>query len=135
MKSRILVVDDHPDILRLLICVLETAGFAVITAMRGDDALEQWREHQPDLVLLDINLPGLSGDLVCHTIKTSSSTPVIMMTGQAVTEIQLSQRVPGADGYLIKPFDITGLVDQISHLLEGVTPAPLEISLGSSARR
>ena len=135
MKSRILVGDDHPDILRLLTCVLETAGYAVITAMRGDDALEQWQAHQPDLVLLDINLPGMSGDLVCHTIKTSSSTPVIIMTGQAVTEIQLSQRVPGADGYLLKPFDVMGLVDQISHLVDGVTTAPLEMSLGSSERR
>jgi CheY-like chemotaxis protein len=126
MKSRILVVDDHPDILRLLICLLETAGYAVITATRGDDALEQWQAHQPDLVLLDINLPGMTGDTVCHVIKTSSSTPVIIMTGQAVTEIQLSQRVPGADGYLLKPFDVMGLVEQIAQLLDGVVLKSVE---------
>ncbi|MBA3469548.1 MAG: response regulator [Herpetosiphonaceae bacterium] len=124
MTPRILIVDDHPDILRLLICILQTAGYTTITAMRGDDALEQWHAHHPDLVLLDVNLPGIAGDEVCHQIKASSDTPVIMMTGNAVSDIQLSQRVPDADGYLMKPFDLIELLDQISALLSGARAEP-----------
>lgn len=125
MPASILVIDNHPDILRLLTCVLQIEGYEVIPAMCGDDALELWRTRQPDLVLLDLNLPRVTGDVVCHQIKTSSNTPVIMMTGNAVTEIQFSQRVPGADGYLLKPFDVMELVAQISHALEAVRTAPV----------
>ncbi len=125
MPARILIVDDHPDILRLLICILQTAGYDVITAMRGDDALDQWHTHHPDLVLLDVNLPGVTGDEICRQIKATESTPVIIMTGHAVTEIQLSQRVPNADGYLLKPFDVVDLLEQIPNLLSEVSPAAL----------
>jgi two-component system, OmpR family, response regulator MtrA len=117
MKARILIVDDHPDILQLLTFIFRTAGYPVITAMRGDDALLQWRNEQPDLVVLDINLPGVSGDEVCRQIKAESTTPVVIMTGNAVTEIQASQGAPGADLYLLKPFDVMDLLDQVPQLL------------------
>ncbi|MBA3468306.1 MAG: hypothetical protein H0T53_01555, partial [Herpetosiphonaceae bacterium] len=71
---------------------------------------------------------------VCHQIKASSDTPVIMMTGNAVSDIQLSQRVPDADGYLMKPFDLIELLDQISALLSGakVDPPLYAMALGGT---
>jgi DNA-binding response OmpR family regulator len=125
MPACILIVDDHPDILRLLTRVLQTEGYDIITATRGDDAIEQWHAHDPELVLLDMNLPGIAGDEVCHQIKAVGNTAVIMMTGHAVTESQFSQRVPGADGYLLKPFDVAELLENISHVLDGSTARQL----------
>ncbi|HYF64226.1 MAG TPA: response regulator [Herpetosiphonaceae bacterium] len=117
MKPRILIVDDHPDILHLLTFIFRSAGYPVLTATRGDDALREWRAERPDLVVLDINLPGVSGDEICRRIKAESNTPVVIMTGNAVTEIQASQGAPGADLYLLKPFDVMDLLDQVPHLL------------------
>lgn len=117
MKPRILIVDDHPDIMQLLSFIFRSAGYPVLTATRGDDALLEWRNERPDLVVLDINLPGMPGDEVCRQIKAESATPVVIMTGNAVTEIQASQNAPGADLYLLKPFDVMELLDHIPHLL------------------
>jgi len=134
MTAQILVVDDDPDILRLLAYALRSGGYAVITAVRGDEALAQWRTHQPDLVLLDLNLPGVMGDSVCHTIKAAGATPIILMTGQAVTEIQLSQRVPGADSYLLKPFNVSDLLGQVAETLERSARQP-RMAMGQGLRR
>jgi len=117
MPARILIVDDHPDILQLLSFIFRSAGYAVDTATRGDDALAQFCAEQPDLVVLDINLPGVAGDEVCRQIKAEGNTPVVIMTGHSVTEIQASQGAPGADLYLLKPFDVMDLLDQLPHLL------------------
>jgi DNA-binding response OmpR family regulator len=117
MPARILIVDDHPDILQLLSFIFRSAGYTVVTATRGDDALTQFSDERPDLVVLDINLPGVAGDEVCRQIKAAGSTPVVIMTGHAVTEIQASQGAPGADLYLLKPFDVMDLLDQLPHLL------------------
>jgi len=118
MPARILIVDDHPDILQLLSFIFRSAGYTVDTATRGDEALAHFNDERPDLVVLDINLPGVAGDEVCRQIKAAGNTPVVIMTGHSVTEIQASQGAPGADLYLLKPFDVMDLLDQLPHLLE-----------------
>jgi len=129
MPARILIVDDHPDILQLLSFIFRSAGYTVVAATRGDDALAHFTDERPDLVVLDINLPGVAGDEVCRQIKAAGNTPVVIMTGHSVTEIQASQGAPGADLYLLKPFDVMDLLDQLPHLMAASSAGKIDHGL------
>ena len=111
MSEKILVVDDEPRVVRLVSQVLKAVGYQVIAATRGEPAIEMVALEQPDLVLLDIRLPGgVDGYEVCRRIREFSNVAVIMLTAKAREGDVLSGFDAGADDYLTKPFNAKELV-------------------------
>ena len=107
MKSTILVVEDDTDILRLVTHNLKSAEFAVLTAQDGYEALSLARKHLPQLVILDLMLPGLDGFDVCRELKRSPSTkniPVLMLTARGEEVDRIVGLELGADDSVVKPF-------------------------------
>jgi CheY-like chemotaxis protein len=115
-KKSILVVDDEPVVRALLRVALEPTGSRLVEAVDGSEALEvAWREH-PDLVLLDVGLPKLSGIDVCRALKTNPQPPhVILITGDAFAP---DVDCCGADGVISKPFRPADLVAEVTDALE-----------------
>ena len=105
MGRRILVVDDEPQIRRIMRAVLVTKGYEVMEAESGENALELIRSERCDLILLDINLPGISGIDACKEIRRSSDTPIVVMS--AGEERRGNALDAGANGYLKKPFGVS----------------------------
>ena len=119
----IMVVDDEPGVRKLLKRCLEPEGYDVITASDGDSALAAMRKCQPDLVVLDILMPGLDGFDVLELIRQRSDIPIIMLSGkQEVTTVR-DALILGADDYLRKPFHTRELVARIRAKLRRSTPA------------
>nr|HML48111.1 response regulator [Clostridia bacterium] len=116
-KNRILLVDDDPNILQLLQLYLDKEGFSVETAMRGDKALEMFRTNPPNLILLDIMLPGMDGWQVCREIRKTSNIPVIMVTAKDETFDKVLGLELGADDYIAKPFEPKELVARIKAVI------------------
>ena len=116
----VLVVDDDATIRGLLQITLETEGFSVLTAADGVEGLERARSERPDLVILDIMMPGLDGLQVCHTLKSEAPTqdiPIVLLSAKAQShDIELGMRV-GANDYVTKPPDLVGLVNTVRTLL------------------
>ena len=104
-KMRILLVDDDPNITRLVSLYLEKEGFEVEVADRGDTALEKFRKNPPALLLLDIMLPGMSGLDVCREVRRTSQIPIIMLSAKDETFDKVLGLELGADDYIAKPFD------------------------------
>jgi two-component system KDP operon response regulator KdpE len=115
-KTRILVVDDDPDYLWMMQANLEARGYEVLTAGGGREALDLISTGGPDLVILDIQMPGMDGLTVCHCVREFSSVPIIIASARerAVAEKQ-SLRM-GADSYLSKPFRLAELLAQVRAL-------------------
>jgi DNA-binding response OmpR family regulator len=109
----IMAVDDEPSILRVLQRALEPAGFDVIPAANGDSALELMRRHRPDLVILDIMMPGLDGFQVLNRIREQYNVPVIMLTARREVTTLQDSLVMGADDFITKPFSILELTARI----------------------
>lgn len=104
--TRILVVEDHEDTLQLYTTYLEYEGFRVFQARSGRDALQQARTHRPDLIVMDLNLPGLDGWSATRTLKASPDTagiPVIAVSGHALLDDRGHAREAGCDLFLPKP--------------------------------
>ena len=116
-KPSILVVDDDPNIARLAQLYLEKEGFETRTADRGDTALEEFRRLPPDLVLLDVMLPGMDGFEVLKAIRKSGSIPVIMVTARDETIDKVLGLELGADDYITKPFDGKEMVARVRAVL------------------
>lgn len=116
-KNRILLVDDDPNILQLLQLYLGKEGFTVETATRGDKALEMFRTNPPNLILLDIMLPGMDGWQVCREIRKTSNIPVIMVTAKDETFDKVLGLELGADDYIAKPFEPKELVARIKAVI------------------
>jgi two-component system response regulator RegX3 len=117
MNGRILLVDDDPGILDVVAYGLSSEGFGVETVGSGADAIEELRERQYDLVVLDVMLPDLSGTEVCRRIRTTSAVPVLMLTARdAELDLVLGLEV-GADDYVTKPFSLVELVSRVRALL------------------
>jgi two-component system alkaline phosphatase synthesis response regulator PhoP len=119
MKT-ILVVDDEPAIVRLARDYLEHAGFAVIVAGDGQAALREARTRRPDLIVLDIGLPGLDGLDVTRELRRDSSLPIIMLTARAEESDKLVGLELGADDYVTKPFSPKELVARVRAVLRRV---------------
>jgi len=116
-KAHILVVDDERYILDMLKCTLEDEGYSVDVAADGNSALTLLTEHKPDLVLLDILMPGLNGYQILDIIRKRSDVPVIMVTGVAEAT-SVAQTVDlGADDYVRKPFNTRVLMARIKNKL------------------
>jgi DNA-binding response OmpR family regulator len=119
---RILVVDDNRDILDLVERVLQTYGHDVVIARDGLEALQQEAISQPDLVVLDVNLPSLDGWEVCRRMKARRDVPIMLLTVRAErADIQRSLDA-GADDHLPKPFDIAEFLGHINQLTTRALP-------------
>ena len=104
-KPSILVVDDDPNISRLVELYLQKENFDVRTAARGDDAVNEFHRLPPDLILLDVMLPGMDGYQVLKAVRKSGNIPVIMVTAKGETFDKVLCLELGADDYITKPFD------------------------------
>jgi putative two-component system response regulator len=117
----VLVVDDEPSTVDLLQAYLETEGYRVIAAYRGDEALEKAFAWQPDLVLLDVLMPGLNGFEVCRRLKADPLTqfvPVVILTALEELKDKMAGAEAGADDFLTKPFDHVELLARVRNLLQ-----------------
>lgn len=125
MSKTVLLVDDEPHVLEVLRVTLEDLGFRLLEAADGPSALEVVREESPDLVVLDVMLPNLSGLEVCRELKNSENTayiPVIMLTARSGEEDEKAGLEAGADRYLTKPFSPLTLMTEVVKLLNVELP-------------
>lgn len=104
MSARILVVDDEPLYVRLLEETLKIEGYTVYSASNGYDAVEATSKHNPDLVVMDVMMPGMDGFSACQKIRTFSNVPIIMLTSKAAESDRVMGLDLGADDYVVKPF-------------------------------
>ncbi|MGD9100282.1 MAG: response regulator transcription factor [Anaerolineae bacterium] len=119
MRDKILVVDDAPQVVRLVTEVMRATGYEVIAAASGESAIEKVALEQPDLVLLDILLPpGIDGYETCRRIREFSNVPVIMLTAKAQDGDVLRGFDVGTDDYLTKPFNAKELVARVKAVLK-----------------
>jgi two-component system, OmpR family, KDP operon response regulator KdpE len=115
-KQRILVVDDEPGIVRVLGIKLKLHGYEVIGTTSGAEAVELARERQPDLMLLDILMPGMTGTEVLERVRAFSRVPVIIFSARPdVTQIAMEM---GADDFISKPFDPDRMLEKIKAVLD-----------------
>ena len=121
--TRILIVDDEPQIRRVLRTTLASQNYTVAEAKSGDEALEQFREERPDLILLDVNLPDRSGLEVCQEIRRTSDAPIIMLTVRNTERDKVQALDAGADDYVVKPFGSEELMARIRAALRRAVPA------------
>lgn len=127
MAPKILVVDDDPSISDMLTLVLETEGFDPVPVMDGNEAVPAFREHQPDLILLDLMLPGMNGVDICRAIRQESSVPIVMLTAKTDTVDVVLGLETGADDYITKPFKPKELIARIRARLRRADSEPTEI--------
>ncbi len=114
---KILVVDDDLELLGLISFALRQAGYLVVQAADGEEALVVFQHEQPDLVILDINLPKRNGLEVCRQIRSEASTPIMLLTVRSSEEDQVTGLDQGADDYLTKPFSPRTLLARVRALL------------------
>jgi two-component system response regulator MtrA len=112
-RARILVVDDDAALAEMLQIVLRQEGFDTVRCATGDAALHEFRNSRPDLVLLDLMLPGRDGVQVCRDIRTESGVPIIMLTARSDTSDVVAGLEAGADDYVPKPFKAKELIARI----------------------
>jgi two-component system alkaline phosphatase synthesis response regulator PhoP len=127
MSQTVLVVDDEPQIVKVLRGYLEKAGYRVLTAGDGAQALAQHKRDKPDLVLLDLNLPGADGIDVAGRLRSASNVPIIMVTARVEETDRLVGLEVGADDYITKPFSPREVVARVRAVLrrasaQAVTP-------------
>ncbi len=115
--TRVLVVDDEPTILDSVGFTLEKEGFEVLSARDGTEALRLARDRRPDVVVLDVILPGLSGREVCRQLRAESDVPIIMLSARADEVDRVLGLELGADDYVTKPFSLAELVSRVRALL------------------
>lgn len=125
MAPRILIVEDEEPLTLLLRYNLESEGYGVDTVGRGDDAEVRVKENQPDLVVLDWMLPGLSGIELCRRLRARTETerlPIIMLTARGEETERIRGLSVGADDYVVKPFSIQELMARVRALLRRTKP-------------
>jgi two-component system, OmpR family, alkaline phosphatase synthesis response regulator PhoP len=129
MNELILVVDDEPKIVKLARDYLEQSGFRVLTAADGMTALAVARREQPDLIVLDLKLPGKDGLDVCRTLRRDSDVPIIMLTARVEETDRLIGLELGADDYITKPFSPRELVARVRAVLRRVQGSVRQLGL------
>jgi len=120
--ASILVVDDEPQIRRVLRSTLSTHGYVITEAKTGEEALESMRKERPDLILLDMNMPGMGGVEACRQIRRTSDAPIIMLTVRNAERDKVAALDAGADDYVVKPFGIEELLARIRAALRRYSP-------------
>lgn len=128
---KLLIVEDDLALSDVLAFTLRRAGFTVVPAHDGLSALTAWQKEQPDLIVLDLNLPKLDGLAVCRQIRAQSDTPIIILTVRGGDEAVVKGLELGADDYVVKPFSPSQLVARVRALLRRagrhVTPGQMEM--------
>ncbi len=120
MQKKVLIVDDDPDIIMAIRFGLEQEGIACIEAHDGEEALNKAKKERPDLMVLDVMLPGISGYKIARLLKydrSYASIPIIMLTGRADEKDRELGEQTGADAYVTKPFDREAFVDLVKERL------------------
>jgi two-component system KDP operon response regulator KdpE len=112
-NATILVVDDEPQLRRVMLATLTDLGYVVIDARSGEEALERFRQETPDLVLLDLNMPGIGGLETCRVIRSGSDVPIIILSVRNAERDKVEALDAGADDYVTKPFGIQELLARI----------------------
>ncbi len=112
-NATILVIDDEPQLRRVMLATLTDLGYVVIAAKSGEEALEKFREDPPDLVLLDLNMPGIGGLETCRALRTGSDVPIIILSVRNAERDKVEALDAGADDYVTKPFGIQELLARI----------------------
>jgi len=131
MTSRILVVDDDTALAEMIGIVLRTEGFEPVFCADGAAAVDAWRTQRPDLVLLDLMLPGMDGIEICTRIRAESGVPIIMLTARTDTADVVRGLESGADDYIVKPFNPKELVARIgTRLRPGAQPESESLRVG-----
>ena len=125
-KQTILVVDDDPNIAQLVKLYLEKEGYEVSVETRGDDAVAAFQKNPPNLMLLDIMLPGMDGWQVCRAIRQTSNIPIIMLSAKDETFDKVLGLELGADDYITKPFEGKELVARVKAVLRRSAPTEPE---------
>ena len=132
-EQRILIIEDEPDLLRGLALNLKAEGYGVLTASRGDAGVEQALRDRPELVLLDIMLPGMNGLDVCRELRRKGfEAPIIMLTAKAEEVERVVGLEIGADDYVTKPFGIRELLARIRARLRRHAPASATLRVGQA---
>ncbi len=143
-RATILVVDDDAALAEMLQLVLQQEGFGTTWVGRGDEAMDTLREVQPDLVLLDVMLPGKDGVEICREIRAESDVPVVMLTAKSDTTDVVAGLEAGADDYIAKPFKAKELIARVrtrlrrlptEHPAENLSIGDLQISVESHSVR
>jgi len=111
--SKILVVDDEPQIRRVMRTTLASRGYMILEARSGEQALEIMQGERPDLVILDVNMPGMGGLEACREIRRDSNVPIVMLTVRNTEKDKVRALDAGADDYVVKPFGIEELLARI----------------------
>jgi two-component system response regulator MtrA len=126
VKGRVLVVDDDTALAEMLGIVLRAEGFEPAFCASGDGALEAFTSFRPDLVLLDLMLPGIDGLEICRQIRATSGVPIVMLTARGDTRDVVLGLESGADDYVVKPFKPKELVARVRARLRPTEP-PLDV--------
>ena len=132
--KKVLVVDDDVKIVKILKIYLQQDGCEVYTALDGNEALRLAREKHPDVIILDLLLPGIDGYEVCRILRAESEVPIIMLTAKTAEQDRIKGLDLGADDYVIKPFspkEIAARVRAILRRMPGLGHVPEKIKLGS----
>jgi len=122
-SAKILVVDDAPQVRRVMKTSLTAQGYTVHEARNGEEALAELRRAGPDLILLDVNMPGMDGFATCREIRGSSQVPIIMLTVRSAERDKVAALDAGADDYVVKPFGMPELLARIRAALRRSAPA------------
>lgn len=133
--KKVLIVDDDVKIVELVKLYLNRDGYSVITALDGNEALRLAREARPDLIVLDIMLPGIDGLEICRTLRAESSVPIILLTAKTTEDDRITGLDMGADDYVTKPFSPKELAARVRAVLrrtpdESLQMGPAELKYG-----
>ncbi|WP_261304499.1 response regulator transcription factor [Paenibacillus andongensis] len=133
MGSLVLVVDDETNIIDVCTVYLQREGYQVISAVSGDEAIRLWRLHSPQLIVLDLMMPGKNGWQVCEEIRNEQDVPIIMLTARGDEMDRLMGLTMGADDYLTKPFSPRELVLRAKAILRRQQRGQAESANGAGA--
>ncbi|MDH5607714.1 MAG: response regulator, partial [Anaerolineae bacterium] len=115
--AKILIIEDETELVKVLRSYLEKAGYEVISSFQGDSGLTTWENTRPDLVILDLNLPGMDGLDVARAIRRQADTPLIMVTARVEETDRLIGLELGADDYISKPYSPREVVARVKAVL------------------
>ncbi|MDF1511045.1 MULTISPECIES: response regulator transcription factor [Bacillaceae] len=131
--TKILMVDDEEVILEVLEAYFEKEGWNSISALNGIDALKRAKEHDPDMIILDLMLPDISGEEVCRLIRKESDVPIIMLTAKSAEEDLINGIVIGADDYVTKPFSPREVVIRVKAILRRIKKPTNQLTFNDRA--
>ncbi|HRI36352.1 MAG TPA: response regulator transcription factor [bacterium] len=132
-RKTVFLVEDDPSIVHSLGRYLETSGYRIMATGRGDEALRSYREHSPDIIILDINLPGKNGFDVCSEIRNESNVPIIILSAREGESDKVRALDQGADDYIAKPFSPRELLARIQAVLKRTMPRSTPVTTPMSS--